>query len=100
MAGRQIRALYAVLGTVTVAALGAWAAGSRIESPAEVAARTAPPTPSPIVVPVEERVLSSEVITRGTIRFGLPQPISIAPSVLKANPGLIASLPLRNTQFQ
>jgi peptidoglycan hydrolase-like protein with peptidoglycan-binding domain len=100
MASRQLRVLYTVLGTVAVIALGAWAAGSRIESPAEVAARTAPPAPSPILVPVEERVLSSEVVTRGTIRFGLPQPVSIAPSVLKGNPGLIASLPVRSAQFR
>jgi len=76
-------------------------ASSRIESPAEAAARTAPPAPSPILVPVEERVLSSNIVTRGTARFGLPQPISIAPSALKANAaGLITTLPLLNTQFK
>lgn len=74
-------------------------AGARIESPADAAARTAPPIPSPILVPIEERVLSSTVVTRGTARFGLPQRISIAPSVLKATPGLIATLPLRNAQL-
>jgi peptidoglycan hydrolase-like protein with peptidoglycan-binding domain len=51
-------------------------------------------------VPVERRVLSASVVTRGTARFGLPQRISIAPSVLKANPGLIATLPLRNAQLE
>ena len=82
-------------------ASGGWVAGSRIESPAEAAARTAPPTPSPILVPVEERVLSSNIVTRGTARFGLPQPISIAPSALKANTQvLITTLPTRNTQFE
>jgi peptidoglycan hydrolase-like protein with peptidoglycan-binding domain len=50
-------------------------------------------------VPVEERVLSSSIVTRGTARFGLPQPVSIAPSALKASAGLIALLPLRNTQL-
>jgi peptidoglycan hydrolase-like protein with peptidoglycan-binding domain len=49
---------------------------------------------------VEERVLSSNVVTRGTARFGLPQPISIVPSALKAGAGLIATLPLPNTQFK
>jgi peptidoglycan hydrolase-like protein with peptidoglycan-binding domain len=75
-------------------------AASRIESPAEAAARTAPPKPSPILVPVEERVLSSDIVTRGTARFGLPQSISIAPSALKVGAGLIATLPVRNTQFK
>jgi peptidoglycan hydrolase-like protein with peptidoglycan-binding domain len=90
-----------VLALTGVAAAGAWLVGTRIISPAEAAARTAPPTPSPILVPVEERVLSSEIVTRGTARFGLPHPISIAPSALKANAaGLITTLPAVNTQFK
>ncbi len=96
---KPIIILLLVLMVVAVAAGVGWMAGSRIESPAEAALRTAAPTPSPILVPVEERVLSSNVVTRGTARFGLPQPVSIAPSALKANPGLIATLPLRNAQF-
>ena len=56
---KPITVLFCVLALVAVAAVAGWVAGSRIESPAEAAARTAPPTPSPILVPVEERVLSS-----------------------------------------
>jgi multidrug efflux pump subunit AcrA (membrane-fusion protein) len=100
MVGKRTIALFGALGFAAVLALVAWVAGSRIESPADAAARTAPPTPSPILVPIERRVLSSNVVTRGTGRFGLPQPISIAPSTLKPNPGLIATLPLKNTQIQ
>lgn len=92
--------LFSVLAIVAVAAVVGWVVGSRIESPADAAARTAAPTPSPILVPLEERVLSSNIVTRGTARFGLPQPISIAPSALKANTGLITTLPLRNTQLE
>jgi peptidoglycan hydrolase-like protein with peptidoglycan-binding domain len=68
-------------------------------APAEAAARTAPPTPSPLLVPVEERVLTSDVVTRGTARFGTPQSISLAPSPLKSDGGVITSLPPRNTQL-
>jgi peptidoglycan hydrolase-like protein with peptidoglycan-binding domain len=100
IAARRVNILYAVLAAVASAAAGAWFAGSRIESPADVALRTAPPTPSPILVPVESRVLSSEIIVRGTARFGLPQPISLAPSTLKSGAGVITSLPLRNTQLR
>lgn len=100
MSGKRIIVLFCVLALVAVVAVGGWVAGSRIESPAEAAARTAPPTPSPILVPVEERVLSSSIVTRGTARFGLPQPISLAPSTLKPSAGLITTLPLRNTQFK
>lgn len=80
---------------------GAWVAGERIVSPAEAAARTAPPTPSPILVPIEKRVLSSEIVTRGTARFGTPQPIALAPSTLKTNTaGLLTTLPASNTKFK
>jgi peptidoglycan hydrolase-like protein with peptidoglycan-binding domain len=96
---KPMTVLYLVVATAAGAAIGAWAAGSRIEGPAEVAARTAAPTPSPILVPVEQRVLSTDVVTRGTVRFGLPQPVSIVPSTLKPAPGLLATLPLPNAQF-
>lgn len=100
MVASRVNVLWAILGLVGGMALGAWYMGSRIQSPAEVAARTAPPEPSPILVPVESRVLSSDVVTRGTVRFGLPQPISIAPSTVKGGAGLISSLPRPNAQFK
>jgi hypothetical protein len=98
---QRIVVLFFVLVIVTLFAIGGWSAGSRIESPAEMAARTAPPTASPILVPVEKRVLGTNVVARGTARFGLPQPISLAPSALKANTaGTITTLPSVNTQFK
>ena len=100
MANRQTLVLFGVLAFAAVAAVGGWVASTRIQSPAEMAARAAPPTPSPILVPVEKRVLSSDVVTRGTARFGLPQPISIVPSALKKEAGLLATLPLPNTPFR
>lgn len=100
MAAQRVNVLYAALAATAAAAAGAWWAGLRIESPAEVAARTAPPMPSPVLVPIEQRVLSSDVVARGTVRFGLPQPVSIVPSPLKAGAGLIATLPLRNTAIE
>lgn len=99
MVANRVNVLWGILGLVGGMALGAWYMGSRIQSPAEMAARTAPPEPSPILVPVESRLLSSDVVTRGTVRFGLPQPISIAPSTVKGGAGLISSLPRPNAQF-
>jgi peptidoglycan hydrolase-like protein with peptidoglycan-binding domain len=100
MSTKRTAVLCWVLGITTAAALCAWMAGGSIVSPAEAAARTAPPSASPILVPVEERILSSEVVTRGTARFGLPQPIAVPPSVLKSNvSGLITTLPIVNQQF-
>ncbi|AJA64065.1 peptidoglycan hydrolase-like protein with peptidoglycan-binding domain [Bradyrhizobium japonicum] len=100
MVASRVNVLWGILGLVGGTALGAWYMGSRIQSPAEMAARTAPPEPSPILVPVESRVLSSDVVTRGTVRFGLPLPISIAPSTVKGGAGLISSLPRPNAQFK
>jgi len=99
MSRKRITSIFLVLVLVALSAGASWIAGSNIKSPAEVAARTAPPPPSPILVPVEKRVLSSDIVTRGTARFGLPQPISIAPSALKPDAGVITALPARNTQL-
>jgi peptidoglycan hydrolase-like protein with peptidoglycan-binding domain len=101
MSTKRIATMCGILLLMAVMAGGAWFAGERIVSPAEAAARTAPPSPSPILVPIEKRVLSSEIITRGTARFGTPQPIALAPSALKTNAsGLLTTLPLPNTQFK
>lgn len=99
MSRKRISIILLVMAVVIVAAIGGWLAGSRIQSPAEAAARTAPPQPSPILVPVEERVLTSDVVTRGTARFGRPQTISLALSALKADPGIVTTLPTRDTQL-
>lgn len=99
MSRKRMLTIAIVLVIVIVTAVVSWIAGSTIKSPAEVAARTAPPQPSPILVPIEERVLTSDIVTRGTARFGLPQPISVVPSALKPDAGVITTLPLRNTQL-
>ena len=72
-----------VLGLAILLAAGAWVAGRQIRSPAQVAAETAPPDPSAITVPVEQQVLSSEVIVRGTVRYGSPQPVVLPTSEVK-----------------
>jgi len=85
IAGRQSVALG--LALVVLLALGAWVAGRQIRSPAQVAAETAAPQPSPITVPVERRVLASQVIARGTVRYGSPQPVVLAASDVKQSGG-------------
>ena len=100
MSKRSLVTIVVVLVVIVLSAAGSWIAGMGIQSPAEMAARTAPPTPSPIFVPVEKRVLSSAVVTRGTARFGLPQSIAIVPSTLKPRAGVITRLPSRDTQVK
>jgi putative peptidoglycan binding protein len=85
---RSNRTVAAGLGAAVILAIGAWIAGGQIRSPAQIAAETAAPDPSAITVPVERRVLSSEVIVRGTVRYGSPQPVVLATSEAKANRGV------------
>jgi len=97
---KRISTIALLLGSVVLIAAISWIAGSTIQSPAEAAIRTAPPQPSPILVPVEERVLAAKIVTRGTARFGLPQSIVMAPSMLKADVGVITTLPEQGATFQ
>lgn len=83
-----------VLAGVTLSAGGGALIGSQIRSPAEVAARTAAPAASTIFSSAEQRVLSTDIVTRGIARFGSPQKLSVAPSALHADNGLVATLPL------
>lgn len=68
MASRR-RTLLVVTG-VAVLALGSGVfAGTRITSPADAAARVAPPEASDITVPVESRQLRTDVVARGDVSF-------------------------------
>ena len=70
-----------VLGlvAVVVAAAVGWVAGSRIKSPAQIAAEAEPPEPSLITVPVERMVIANDVVTRGTVRFDQPEVVNLPP---------------------
>jgi peptidoglycan hydrolase-like protein with peptidoglycan-binding domain len=93
------RAAGVVVAVAVVSAAAGWVLASQIRSPAEVAAQTAPPTPSPILVPAEERVVSTDVVTRGTGRFGSIQQLTASPSALKPSPGIVTSIPAPGTQL-
>jgi peptidoglycan hydrolase-like protein with peptidoglycan-binding domain len=82
-----------VVGAVLLASLVTWFASVLIRSPAELAARTAPPEPSPILVPVEERRLATKVVSRGTGHYGSPRDLAVTPSRLKEGRRVITSLP-------
>ena len=90
----------AVMAVAVLAAGGGWWAGTAITSPGEVAARTASPLASPILVPVETRVLTSDVVTRGTGRFGSPQKLTIAASSLKPNVGVVSDVAIPGTTLE
>jgi hypothetical protein len=92
---KKNRALAIGLAAVILSSLVSWGAASRIRSPAEVAARTAPPVPSAITVPVEKKVLSSDVVVRGTVRYGTPQSVLIPPSSIRKGNGILTSAPVK-----
>ncbi|HWD83011.1 MAG TPA: peptidoglycan-binding protein [Kribbella sp.] len=63
------RVLVSVAGVAVVSLGIGVAAGSRISSPEDAAAKTAPPSASQITVPVAKKVLSSKVVGRGDASF-------------------------------
>jgi hypothetical protein len=89
---RHLRIVMTVLGGVVLLAVGGWAAARQIRSPAQVAADTAAPTASLVTAQVERRSLSTEVIVRGTGRYGKPQPISLPSSSLKTSAQVISRI--------
>jgi len=90
---RQRTLAFVVLASVGLSSLITWFASSRIQSPAEAAARTAPPVPTAILVAVEERRLASKIVSRGTAHYGSPRTVSVTSSKLKAGPRVVTSLP-------
>jgi len=75
------RVVAGAIGLVVVAGAVGWIAGSTITSPAEAAARAQAPTPSLITADVDERVLSADVIARGSIGYDDPISLSLGGAV-------------------
>lgn len=80
------------LGLIGVIALAgvAWAVGRGIRSPAQIAADTAPPKPSLITVPVERQSLATEVVVRGTVRYGAARGVVLATSAVKPGSSIVS----------
>lgn len=76
------RRILKALGALVVVAGLALAAGGRITSPAERAARAQAPEPSQVTAPVEFRVLQQVVSARGTV--GAATRIEVVPSLANA----------------
>ena len=94
---RRRTSIFAVLSLVALSAGLGWLGSTQIQSPAEVALSTAAPEASAILAPAEARVLSTDIVTRGTGRFGLPQRIALAVSTLKPTPGRVTDVPASGT---
>jgi Putative peptidoglycan binding domain len=90
--GQRRAAALSLVGVIGLAIAG-WAAARQIRSPARIAADTAPPQASPITVPVVQRTLSTEVIVRGTVRYGAPQSVELGTSKIKTGGSDIVTRP-------
>ncbi len=99
LAGNARTATAALIGIVLLAALG-WAAAREIKSPAQVAADAAPPAASLITAPVELRSLATEVIVRGTVRYGKPQEVALPVSGLKNNAQIVSRAPRADSRLR
>ena len=86
-------------GLVIAAAGAGWVGGRQITSPSEVAARTAPPAASVIVAPVEQRTLTSDVVVRGTVRYGAPRAVTLATSGLKKAQDIVTAAPAKGADL-
>ncbi len=105
MATRTQRVAAIVLAGLIVLAIAGWIAARQIRSPARIAAETAPPPASPITVPVARRTLSTEVIVRGTVRYGAPQKVVLGSSDVKQGAsgsasGIVTRPPIRNATLR
>jgi multidrug efflux pump subunit AcrA (membrane-fusion protein) len=69
-----------VFALVSVAA-GGWIAGRRIQSPDQAASRAAPPVASWITSPVERRILTQTVISRGDVAAKVSVPVGVPSSI-------------------
>jgi len=99
LAGNAQKVGAALVAVVLLAAVG-WAAARQIKSPAQIAADTAPPDASLISVPVERRALASEVIVRGTVRYGKPQEVALPVSGLKNAAQIVSRAPRADSRLR
>ncbi|MCW2783257.1 MAG: hypothetical protein JWR35_3706, partial [Marmoricola sp.] len=93
MTVRRRRAVGIIVGVAVLASVLGVCAGLWVKSPADVAANAAAPPPSVITAAVEKRVVSDELVTRGTVGAlatvnGLPSatPAGVAKAVITKLP--------------
>ena len=97
---RRRNVLILVVASVLVSSLATWVANEQIRSPAEAAARTAAPIPTPILVPVEEKVLVTKVVARGTAQYRSPHKLAVTSSFLKSAPRIVTRVPETGTKVR
>lgn len=89
-----------IAAVVAVSTGAGWLAASRVKSPAQLAAEAAPPEASLVTYAVEKRVLSSDLIIRGTMRYSDPITVVLAPSALRPPPVLVSTPPVKGATLE
>lgn len=82
------------LGLVVAAGAIGWIAGAQITSPAEAAARAEAPEPSLITVDVDRRLLSADIVARGTIDYDDPVQLGLSGSFASDTTSSIVTMAL------
>ncbi|MEV7289743.1 peptidoglycan-binding protein [Streptomyces sp. NPDC093252] len=90
---RRALALLAV-GALALSGVGLWGA-SLVQSPAQAAAEAAPPEPDVLTAPVERRILSDTVVTRGTVSASQTVDISPAASAQEGGKPVVTKILVR-----
>ncbi|WP_282687150.1 MULTISPECIES: peptidoglycan-binding protein [unclassified Streptomyces] len=87
-----------MVGTAVLLSVAGVLAAQLIKSPAQAVADTAPPPPSVITAPVEQRILKDTVIIRGTVTS--EQSIDVTPNVSGPDAGapVVTRLPVKAKQ--
>jgi peptidoglycan hydrolase-like protein with peptidoglycan-binding domain len=100
----NVRSKRVVVIVITIVVIGGgvgWWGTTRIKSPAQLAAESAPPAASLITVPVQKLTLSADVITRGTVRHRGQVKVNVASSALKpSSAGLVTLAPEKGAQLE
>ncbi|MEU3775402.1 peptidoglycan-binding domain-containing protein [Streptomyces sp. NPDC032472] len=94
---RGRRAVLAVVGAAALMAVGGLVATALVKSPAQVAAETGPPVQRPLTAEVEQRVLATRVVMRGTVTAD--QSVAVSPQGMRSGEGagaaVVTKLPLK-----
>ncbi len=94
------RVLVGVSAVATLSLGVGVAAGSRLMSPEDAAAKTAPPKASQITVPVEKKALSSKVVARGDTSFDGAVNVRVETSGLKTPAVVTGKVPKVGSTIQ
>lgn len=88
---KRNRVLALALAGVVGSGVVGWVAGTRVQSSNEAAAAADPPDASAVTAAVKKQALSSNIVTRGTAKFGEPSKVSLAAG--SGGAGLVTKAP-------